>query len=153
MTYIDKIIANCEQAKTAEAIQTIVITNGSDLAALDGIQKAIYVIEEINGNQDETYQALALYKGKEERACPKLNEASNVMYVGSSSTGVKKRIEQHIGNGPRSTYALHLSHWFNGYYKITVTQYDVTNEVLQILEDDLSDRMAPAFGKRGGNNR
>lgn len=153
MSYIDRLIASCHQAKAAQPIQTIVITEGTDLAALERIQKAIYVIEEINGNQDETYQALALYKGKEERACPKLNKASDVMYVGSSSTGVKKRIEQHIGNGSPSTYALHLSHWFTGVYKITVTQYDVSDEVLQILEDDLSDRLEPAFGKRGGNNR
>jgi hypothetical protein len=46
-----------------------------------------------------------------------------------------------------------LSHWFTGEYKITVTQYDVPNEVLQILEDDMADRWKPAFGKRGGNNR
>lgn len=82
MSYIDKLIASCHQAKAAQPIQTLVITKGTDLAALERIQKAIYVIEEINGNQDETYQALALYKGKEERACPKLNKASDVMYVG-----------------------------------------------------------------------
>jgi hypothetical protein len=153
MTYIDKLIANCEQAKTAKPIKNIVISDTSDLSALNGIQKAIYVFEEINGNPRSTYQALDLYKESKDRACPKLNEPSEVMYVGSSSTGVKKRIEQHIGKGPKTTYAMHLSHWFKGNYKITVTQYDVSNEVLQILEDDLSDRMAPAFGKRGGNNK
>jgi hypothetical protein len=153
MSHIDRLIGSCEEAKAAQPKQTIVITKGADLSSLEPIQKAIYVIEEINGNRDETYQALALYKGKKERACPKLNTASDVMYVGSSSTGVKKRIEQHIGNGPKSTYALHLSHWFTGEYKITVTQYDVPNEVLQILEDDMADRLKPAFGKRGGNNR
>jgi hypothetical protein len=123
------------------------------LAALEDIQKAIYVIEEINGNRDETFQALALYKGKDERSCPKLNKASDVMYVGSSRTGVKGRIKQHLGTEGTATYALHLNHWFTGEYKITVTQYDVPNEVLQILEDDMADRWKPAFGKRGGNNR
>jgi hypothetical protein len=31
--------------------------------------------------------------------------------------------------------------------------YDVENEVLQIIEDDLSDILKPAFGKQGGNNK
>src|SRR5471030_3340809 len=88
-----------------------------------------------------------------ERACAKLNAPSNVMYVGSSTTGIKKRIEQHVGQGHKATYALHLSHWFNGKYKITVWQYDVSDEVLQIIEDDISDRKKPAFGKQGGNNK
>ena len=153
MTYIKNLIASCQDAMTATPTKTIEITDMADLTALEGIKKAIYVIEEINGNRDETYQALALYKGKEERACPKLNEACDVMYVGSTRTDLKNRIEQHIGNGHKATYALHLRHWFRGKYKITVTQYDVPDEVLQILEDDLSDRMKPAFGKRGGNNK
>jgi hypothetical protein len=153
MSYIDKLIASCHQAKAAQPIQTIVITKGTDLSALKGIQKGVYVFEEINGNPRETYEALDRYKKSKERKCPKLNKACKVMYVGSSRTGVKGRIEQHIGNGPKSTYALHLSHWFTGEYKITVTQYDVSDEVLQILEDDLSHRLEPAFGKRGGNNR
>ena len=153
MSYIDKLIASCHQAKAAQPIQTIVITEGTDLAALEDIQKGVYVFEEVNGNPRETYEALDRYKKLGDRNCPQLNGSSNVMYVGSSRTGVKKRIEQHIGKGHKATYALHLSHWFKGKFKITVTEYDVTNEVLQILEDDLSDCLAPAFGKRGGNSR
>jgi hypothetical protein len=153
MNYIDKLIASCHQAKAAQPIQTIVITEGTDLAALNGIQNGVYVFEEINGNPQQTFEALDRYKKSGDRNCPQLNKACKVMYVGSSRTGVKGRIEQHIGNGPKSTYALHLSHWFTGEYKITVTQYDVPNEVLQILEDDQADRLEPAFGKRGGNNR
>jgi Uri superfamily endonuclease len=75
------------------------------------------------------------------------------MYVGSSTTGVKKRIEQHLGDGPAKTYALHLKHWFEGEYKITVKVYDEPINVLQILEDALSYELQPAFGKRGGNNK
>jgi len=153
MKYIDKLIASCQLAKAAKPVRQIEITNVADLSALDGIQKGTYVFEEVDGIAEETYRALAIYKGSGGRSCPKLNKASSVMYVGSSRTGVKKRISQHIGNGPESTYALHLSHWFTGDYKITIIQYDVTDEVLQILEDELADRLKPAFGKRGGNNR
>jgi len=66
---------------------------------------------------------------------------------------IKKRIKQHRGDGYEGTYALHLKHWFKFQYKITVKQYSVSKEVLQIIEDDLSDRLKPAFGKKGGNNK
>ena len=70
---------------------------------------------------------------------PTLNSPSKVLYVGSSTTGVHKRIKQHIGDGSKGTYALHLSHWFDGKYSITIKQYDKPREVIQIIEDDLSD--------------
>jgi hypothetical protein len=44
-------------------------------------------------------------------------------------------------------------YWFSGTYKITVRIYDVPDDVLQIIEDDLSDRLKPAFGNQGGNNK
>lgn len=75
------------------------------------------------------------------------------MYVGSSTTGVKKRIQQHMGDGHAGTYALHLKHWFKANYRITIKQYSETKEVLQIIEDDLSESLKPAFGKQGGNNK
>jgi len=76
------------------------------------------------------------------------------MYVGSSTTGVDKRIKQHIGDGPKGTYALHLRHWFDGEYTVTIKQYDnKLREVIQVIEDDLSDQLKPAFGKQGGNNK
>lgn len=123
------------------------------LSSLDGVQKAIYIIEDMGGNPEETFQAFSRYKKKKERACAKLNSPSKVMYVGSSTTGVKKRIEQHMGQGNKGTYALHLRHWFKGKYKVTVKEYDVENEVLQIIEDDISDALKPAFGKQGSNNK
>ena len=75
------------------------------------------------------------------------------MYVGSSTTGIRKRIEQHLGDGNKNTYALHLKYWFKGDWKITVREYNVSKDVLQIIEDDLSDKLKPAFGKQGGNNK
>ena len=152
MSYIDLLIENCKLAKTAIAFR-IINVSVDDQSILSGIQKAIYIIEEIGGSPEETFLEFSRYKKKKVRKCPKPNTPSQVLYVGSSTTGVKKRIEQHMGHGHKDTYALHLCHWFSGKYKLTVKQYDVTNEVLQIIEDDLSDSLKPAFGKQGGNNK
>jgi len=75
--------------------------------------------------------------------------------VGSSTTGLKKRIKEHLGDGSKSTYSLQLKHWFNGSYRITIKVYDdkISREVIQIIEDNLSHQLKPAFGKQGGNNK
>lgn len=150
MTYIDELIESCKKAKDARPVKEFVLSNNSEL---DGIDKAIYIIEEVGGNSKETFTALSNYKKTKQRACPKLNTPSQVMYVGSSTTGIKKRIKQHLGNGPVKTYALHLGHWFEGKHKITIKVFDEPIEVLQIIEDSISHALSPAFGKRGGNNK
>ena len=150
MSYIDRLIANCEAAKNAVAVKEFEMKELSDL---DGIKSAIYIIEQVDGDISKTFLDLSVYKKKKERSCPKLNSPSKIMYVGSSSTGVRKRIQEHQGDGHVETYALQLKHWFKGNYKITIKQYDEPKEVLQIIEDDLSDKLQPAFGKRGGNNK
>lgn len=150
MSYIDRLIANCKEAKESQAIDEFIV---NDLSKIKNIDKAIYIIRQIEGDPEETFKKLSEFKKKKERACPALNSPSKVLYVGSSTTGVYKRIKQHIGDGPKGTYALHLSHWFEGKYDITIKLYDKTREVIQIIEDDLSDKLKPAFGKRGGNNK
>lgn len=150
MSYIDRLIANCKIAKEATPTKEFEL---KELAELDGIKQAIYVIEEIGGGVESTFLQFARFKEKKERKCAKLNAPSSIMYVGSSTTGVKKRIEQHLGDGHEGTYALHLKYWFTGKHKITVKQFEVSKEVLQIIEDDLSDQLKPAFGKQGGNNK
>lgn len=150
MSYIDRLIKNCETAKDAEVEEEFVL---EELTDLDGIEQAIYVIEETKGDNESTFLEFSRYKDKKERKCARLNAPSQIMYVGSSTTGVRKRIEQHMGEGHKGTYALHLKYWFKGEYEITIKRYNVTKEVLQIIEDDLSDRLKPAFGKQGGNNR
>ena len=62
-------------------------------------------------------------------------------------------IYRYIGDGSKATYALHLSHWFRGEYKVTVKVYNEHSDVLQIIEDALSDELKPAFGKQGSNNK
>jgi len=150
MSYIETLIENCEKAKAAKPVTDFVL---GDTTQLDGIEKAIYIIEQVDGNYERAFIELSKYKKTKQRACPRLNAPSPVMYVGSSTTGVKKRIEQHLGNGPKDTYALHLSHWFKDKHKITIKVYDEPLEVLQIIEDALSHDLSPAFGKRGGNNK
>lgn len=150
MDYIDRLIKCCKVAKKATAVREFEL---QELSELDGISQAIYVIEDVSGDNQKTFLDFSRYKEKKERACSKLNSPSNIMYVGSSTTGVRKRIEQHIGDGHKGTYALHLSHWFKGNQKITIKQYDEKKNVLQIIEDDLSDKLKPAFGKQGGNSK
>ena len=153
MRYIDRLIQNCEFAKNSKAFHEFELFQPIELSKLNEIKKAIYVIEEIEGNPKETFDKFSHFKQTSERKSAKLNSPSKIIYVGSSTTGVRKRIQQHIGDGHKSTYSMHLSHWFNGRYKITIKEYDVPKEVLQIIEDDLSDFLKPAFGKQGGNNK
>ena len=143
-------IKNCELAKNATPSNEFEL---SDIKDLDGVKQAIYVIEEEGGDVEKTFLDFSRYKDRKERKCAKLNSPSQVMYVGSSTTGVKKRIVQHLGDGHEGIYSLHLKYWFEGKHKITIKEYSVAKEVLQIIEDDLSDNLKPAFGKQGGNNR
>jgi hypothetical protein len=47
-----------------------------------------------------------------------------------------------------------LKYWFKGKVKITIYEYDdISIDILQIIEDNLSYNLKPAFGKMGGNNK
>ncbi len=157
MSYIDRLISNCEEAKKAKSINEFIFDNTGEFdkffSELKHIDTAIYIIEQIGGDPQKTFEKLLSYKKTRERSCPAMNAPSKIMYVGSSTTGVGKRLKQHIGEGHKGTYALHLSHWFDGKYVITVKQYNIAREVLQIIEDNISDKLSPAFGKQGGNNK
>jgi len=87
--------------------------------------------------------------------CPKINgNLSEVLYVGSSTTGVSKRLKQHLGYGPAKTYSLHLCHWLKGDVRISIFEYqEVKRDVLQLIEDAISAEQNPMFGKQGGNNK
>lgn len=148
--YIESLIGHCREALKAGPVREFVFNRLDDL---EGVGKAVYVIELLGGTPEDVFNEMVRYKSTGLRKCPKLNAPSNVLYVGSSSSGLKQRINQHIGNGHKATYALHLNHWLVGNYKITVSEYDVANEVLQIIEDGLSYELKPAFGKMGGNNK
>lgn len=149
MSYIDKLIDNCQRAKSAIPLHEFVM---ADISELKGIRRAIYVIEH-DGDPEKVFLEFSRFKQSKARSCARLNAPSAVLYVGSSITNLRKRVSEHLGRGSGSTYALHLDHWFSGKYKITVKIYDEPPEVMQIIEDDLSDILKPAFGKQGGNSK
>ena len=150
MRYVDRLIANCHRAKEAKPVREFQITDLAALSELDGVTQAIYIIEH-EGDADETFLDFSRFRQSAPRACARLNAPSPVLYVGSSTTDVAKRIRENLGRGHAKTYALHLEQWFKHAPKITVRIYNEPAEVLQIIEDDLADALKPAFGKRGGN--
>lgn len=150
MGYIDELIANCYLAKNAKPLKEFVM---KDIGELDFIKSAIYIIELDAGDAHKAFDDFSNYRALKERKCARLNNISNVFYVGSSTTNLKKRIREHIGYGYKNTYALNLEHWFQGKYKITVKEYDVSRNVLQIIEDDIANTLKPAFGKMGSNSK
>ncbi len=158
--YIDNMIKNCELAKKTKPVRVFVVEDFVNFKDLVGITMAVYVIEEIGGDNVKTFNTLSRLKAKKGKIkYPKMNKASPVMYVGSSTSGngknnaLKTRIRQHIGDLTQSVYALHMKNWFKGEYKITVMVYDEPREIIQIIEDNLSDRLKPAFGKQGPNTK
>ncbi len=157
--YIDKVIADCNSAKTATSKKpNVVITKPSDIGKLDGIGNAIYIIEDLGNNVQKTFDTFSKFKNKQKikggRKCSRLNKhgAKKIMYVGSSKD-LKKRIKEHMGYGNSSVYALHLKHSLKGKgkYKITIKEYNVSRDVLYILEAALWHELKPAFGKSGRN--
>ena len=150
MRYLDTLIQHCHAAKTAIPVQEFIFSTVDDLPP---ISKAIYIIEQVDGDMNETFNHFRIFKAQGTHACARLNAPCTVMYVGSSTIGLKNRLKQHLGQGQKSTYALHLSQWFQGQFKITIRQYEVDHQVLQLIEDDLSHQLKPAFGKWGANNK
>ena len=147
--YLDSLINACQTAKSAKPINEFTVYNPD---SIPDINKGIYIIREIGGNPDKTHQEFIEFKASKSKACCKVNKPSQVLYVGSSTTGIKKRLTQHLVNCADQTYALHLYAWFKGKYQVVVLEYDEPNEVIQLIEDNISNNLKPAFGKQGGNN-
>lgn len=153
MNYLYQMSADVDAALNSQIHKEEVITNIDNIKSLT-INAGVYIIEEINGDPVKTYKNFLDHKSKHLVAMPKSNAPGNVLYVGSSRNNLKQRLLQHAGFGYRKTYALHLKDWFNGSLKITVRGYgDVSDNVLQLIEDSISFDLKPAFGKRGGNNK
>lgn len=90
---------------------------------------------------------------KNNRAYCRVNEASSLLYVGSSSS-LHSRIQQHLGFGNRGTYAMQLSHWLpavEGELSIEAWHFGpaVDGAVLQAIEDGLWAINKPMFGRQG----
>lgn len=166
-SYLDQLIADCKAAQNAVCVQQMILTSEMTLANID-IPAAIYIIREKNGDAKYTFECFKQFKNqqsaKKEKnkskpqhekekvlACPKLNHPSEVLYVGSSTTGLRARLSQHTSYAHHDTYALRLNEWFKGDYEIEIRVYEEQAAVLQLIEDDLAFRLKPAFGKRGSN--
>ncbi|MBY5926941.1 MULTISPECIES: GIY-YIG nuclease family protein [unclassified Halomonas] len=150
MEYLNRLITLCETAIAAEPKSEFSVTSFDEVP---DIEKGVYIIKEVGGCADRTFQAFVEFKKKRLKACSKVNSPSDVLYVGSSATGLRKRLRQHLVYCPDKTYSLHMYEWFNGHYEICILEYEVSIEVLQLIEDSISHDFHHAFGKKFGNNK
>ena len=150
MDYLDRLIRLCETAKAAEPKSEFKVTSFDEIPDID---KGVYIIKEVGGCAERTFQAFVEFKKKKLKACSRVNGPSDVLYVGSSATGLRKRLRQHLVNCPEKTYSLHMSQWFDGDYEVRILEYKVPIEILQLIEDAIAYDLNPAFGKRFGNNK
>lgn len=150
MGYLDRLIRFCETAKAAKPKSEFKVTSFDEIPDID---KGVYIIKEVGGCAERTFRAFVEFKKKKIKACSKVNSPSDVLYVGSSATGLRKRLRQHLVNCPDKTYSLHMSQWFDGDYEVRILEYEVPIEILQLIEDAISYDLNPAFGKKFGNNK
>ena len=90
---------------------------------------------------------------KSERAYARLNTKSPCLYVGSSK-GLIPRIKQHLGFGPKGTYAMQLCYWCeNLNLNITLNIYTFGNGIsikaFQAFEDGAWNYLKPMLGRQG----
>lgn len=98
---------------------------------------------------------------KENRSCVKVRNDSDtefdtkVLYVGSTGSGFHGRVKQHLGFGPKGTYALQLVHWAKNLdLQLTLYWMELHTESHDFrydIEDALAEQMKPLVGKRGTN--
>ena len=104
-------------------------------------------------NVYESYKA-AKNSLKAGRAYAKLNPGkTQYLYVGSSQNLVP-RIKQHLGFGPKSTYAIHLCHWCEDLSLDIILNVFMFNnktdkKILQAFEDVIWESLKPMFGRQG----
>jgi hypothetical protein len=90
---------------------------------------------------------------KSERAYARLNRKSPCLYIGSSK-GLIPRIKQHLGFGPKGTYAMQICYWCeNLNLDITLNIYGFGNGIsikaFQALEDGVWNSLKPMLGRQG----
>ncbi|EPF6400485.1 hypothetical protein OPU61_001454 [Acinetobacter baumannii] len=158
--YLDQLIANCEEAKRALPSREITLDNIADIDKIKDFKSAIYIFREIGGCPLKTFNDFTSFrekeglKGEEGMKCAKLNSPSEILYIGSSIKELRKRLREHTTQlVSLKTYALRLNNWFKGQYQIHIKEYDVSRDVLQLIEDNLAFELKPAFGKRGPNGK
>ena len=84
---------------------------------------------------------------------------SKFLYVGSSTTDIHSRIKNHFGTRGVRVYGLHLCKWDQDLeYDVIVSTYEVSNAakettsrvLVELLEQQIWDKLCPIFGKRSG---
>ena len=123
------------------------------LERVGDIKSAIYIISKgfPLSTSHSLKEKLIGYKKSSNRKCPKINDnLSEVLYVGSSTTGVKKRLEQHLGYGHPQTY-VYLCHWLDEEVQFKFEYQSLTRDILQLIEDAISQTKYPCL-VRGSNN-
>lgn len=68
--YLDQLVADCETAKKAVCIKDFILTKDSDL---DDILSAIYIIKEINGDSQKTFDEFSSFRKEQEEKKMKKN--------------------------------------------------------------------------------
>ena len=158
---LDKLIKDSKTVKKNPFIKPIIIENlmEDDLTSLDKVNTAIYIIEQTEGCPCKAHKDYQEFKDNDENKEIKLsgkNECpSRNMYVGSSTSGIKTRLEEHKGTvGSDGTYALKLCKWFNGKCKVHIFVYDnIEKGVIRIVEEAVHGELKPAFGKKGSRGK
>lgn len=158
MSYIDDLMNYCLITKQTLPIKMFQFKNTDDLNFLQAYKhnKVIYVIELIEANPEQVFaQAKAFHAINTHFACAKINHPAKILYVGSCRQHFARRMLQHFTEQYPSTYGLHLNQWYQGQVVVRCAVYadEVLPAVLQLLEDDLSHQLNPAFGKKGANNK
>lgn len=89
---------------------------------------------------------------KSDRAYARLNRRSRCLYVGSSK-GLISRIKQHLGYGPKGTFAIQLCHWCEMDLDIALNIYafgnDISKKAFQAFEDGAWNLLKPMLGRQG----
>ncbi|WP_435641223.1 GIY-YIG nuclease family protein [Micavibrio aeruginosavorus] len=153
LEYFDKLIQKCNAAKELSPVKEFEI-NPTEIDTLQDVKNAIYIIEQIDGCPKNTFKTMKKYKNESDRKCPRINTPSRILYVGSSTTNLKRRLNEHLGNGNKGTYALHLKYWLYEKYKIIIMDFnEIDKEILGLIEDSYHHVLKPAFGKPGPNGK
>ena len=91
---------------------------------------------------------------KAARAYARLNQGEcHCLYVGSSNDLIP-RIRQHLGFGPKGTFAMQLCHWCEDTnLDLTLKIYSFANSIdkkaFQAFEDGVWDSLKPMLGRQG----
>ncbi|ANI04237.1 hypothetical protein A210_16790 [Pseudomonas putida SJTE-1] len=165
-TQLHNLAAGVQEATIDESYQVSIpfgaIHNGNRATLLEKLKslsapKGRYIYQfTVEQTLSETlHQAFKAAKsaGRNDRAYCRVNAASALLYVGSS-TDLHSRIKQHLGFGNKGTYAMQLCHWLpelEGALNIQAWRFaqNVDNSVIQAIEDGLWALNRPMFGRQG----